>query len=128
MSKIDMDSQSGLVVMLLELGSVNSVLNSLHLGSVVRVRALLGGRQRGVVLSVRVIIHTLVDLGPVLSVPRVVPEGTDRLVDRQLVVVDSQSRDFYINRTQSRVNKHVPFYYAGEAITYECRRNYGSSN
>lgn len=93
------DSQSGLVVMLLELGSMNSVLNSLHLGSVVRVRSLLGGRQRGVILSVRVIVHTLVDLGPVLSVPRVVPEGTDRLVDRQLVVVDSQSRDFYMEDT-----------------------------
>jgi hypothetical protein len=128
MSKIDMDSQSGLVVVLLELGSVNSVLNSLHLGSVVRVRALLGGRQRGVILSVRVIVHTLVDLGPVLSVPRVVSKGADRLVDRQLVVVDSQSRDFYIKRTQSRVNKHVPIYYAGEAMTHECLRNYGSSN
>lgn len=123
-----MDSQSGLVVVLLELGSVNSVLNTLHLGSVVSVRALLGGRQRGVVLSVRVIVHTLVDLGPVLSVPRVVPEGADRLVDRQLVVVDSQSRDFCIKRTQSRVNKHVPFYYAVEAMTHECQRSYDSSN
>ena len=85
--------------MLLELGSVNPVLNTLHLGSVVSVRALLGGRQRGVVLSVRVIVHALVDLGSVLSVPRVVPEGADRLVDRQLVVVDSQSRDFCIKQT-----------------------------
>jgi hypothetical protein len=89
--------QRSLSIVVLELGSQDSVLDAADRRLVVRVRPLLGSVLRSSVVPVREVRGlVLVDVSSVLAVPVVESEGTGRLVDGDLVVVDTETRDLRV--------------------------------
>lgn len=83
--------------MVLELGSHDSVLNPADRCLVVRVRSLLGRVLRRSVVPVREVRSLiLVDVGSVLAISVVESERAHGLVDGDLVVVDTETRDLRV--------------------------------
>jgi hypothetical protein len=77
-----------------ELGTQDPVLNAADRRLVVRVRSLLKRVLRCRVMTVREVrCSVLVNVSPVLTVSMVESEWAGRLVDRDLIVVDSKTTD-----------------------------------
>lgn len=89
--------QRSLTVVVVEFRSQHSVLNAADRCLVVGVCSLLRSVLRGRVLSIGEVRGTvLIDVSPVLTVSMVEGERTSRLVDGDLVVVDTETRDLRV--------------------------------
>lgn len=83
--------------MILELGTQNPVLDTADGSLVVGVCSLLRSVLRSGVMTVREVgSSVLVNVGPVLAVSVIESEGTNRLVDGDLVVVDTETTDLRV--------------------------------